>query len=143
MFERSDEALSSVNKAIALKPNHSYGYLVRGILYTQQQETWDLALEDFTQSIKINPLNILAYKTRADFYIIRKKWGLAIEDYSQIIKINPQFPQPYWKRAALHHKLGNKQESIKDLEKAAELFLKDGQKEMYQVIRQILQSYQR
>jgi len=66
----------------------------------------------------------------------------AIADLDQAIKLNPNYAEAYGHRGLVHYVLGNKQEAIKDLQKAVELFEKQGNQEKSQKIIEILKKLQ-
>ncbi|QLE59374.1 tetratricopeptide repeat protein [Nostoc sp. TCL26-01] len=123
-------AIEDYNQALKINPNDA-NYIKRS---NGRRELGDKkgAIEDYNQALKINPRNTNAY-----FYRGYVRYGLgdeqgAIEDYSQAIKINPNYALAYGIRAVVRRDLGDKQGAIADLQKAASLFLEQGDTNAYQ-----------
>jgi tetratricopeptide (TPR) repeat protein len=79
--------LISVSSAFAQSNNGSQSglYQQRGFI-NQELKLYDDALSDFERAIKLNPLNLNAYKGRADLYLAMGNKKLAMNDYQFIIK---------------------------------------------------------
>jgi tetratricopeptide (TPR) repeat protein len=77
-------------------------YYNRGIVYHDQQK-WDLAVADYTQTIRLNPNYADAYYNRALVYYNQQKWDLALADYTQAIRLNPNDAQAYYNRGIVYH----------------------------------------
>ena len=56
----------------------------------------------------------------------------AIAEYDEAIKLNPNLAEAFGNRGFLRFQLGDKQEGLKDLQHAAELFLDEGNMDRYQ-----------
>ncbi|WP_019508099.1 tetratricopeptide repeat protein [Pleurocapsa sp. PCC 7319] len=56
----------------------------------------------------------------------------AIAEYDEAIKLNPNLAEAFGNRGFLRFQLGEKQEGLKDLQHAAELFLDEGNVDRYQ-----------
>ncbi|WP_367890353.1 tetratricopeptide repeat protein [Sphaerospermopsis torques-reginae] len=117
--------------------NEPKSYFYRGVAYGQQGKT-DLAIADFSQAIKINPLYADAYLHRGNRYDDRNKIVQAITDYNQAIKINNKYGKAYLARALANMKNGNKLEAIKDLETAKQLFQQQNDTKGYQIVQEFL-----
>ncbi len=73
-----------------------------------------------------------------DFFL--KEYQAAIDDYTRAIQITPDSVDAYRNRAAVHLNLGNKQKAIKDYQKAATLYKKQGEKNKLKKILEKLQN---
>lgn len=92
-------------------------------------KNYQAAIKDYTQAIQIAPKNVNAYIKRghAQYYI--KKYQIAIDDYTTAIRLSPDSADTYENRGFVYEKnLRNKQKAIKDYQKAATLYKKQGAK---------------
>lgn len=81
----------------------------------------DLAMEEFTRAIEIDPGYYYAYYNRARVYY---EWGElenCIEEYSKAIELNPD--NVYWtiERGLIYLEIGERDKAILDLERSQEL----------------------
>ncbi|MEY3401050.1 MAG: hypothetical protein RLZZ86_665, partial [Cyanobacteriota bacterium] len=56
----------------------------------------------------------------------------AIDDYNQAIKFNPNYAQAYARRGIVYYQLGDKQKAREDLQRAAQLFMAQGNTAAYE-----------
>jgi tetratricopeptide (TPR) repeat protein len=94
----------------------------RGIESRQEGKS-DLAMEEFTKAIELNPDYDLAYYNRALLYYFDRDLARSLEDYSKALELSPD--NPYWtyERGFIHAELGHREEAIADLERALDLGL--------------------
>nr|WP_300004904.1 tetratricopeptide repeat protein [Anabaena sp. AL09] len=88
--------------------------------------------------IKINPNDANAYNNRG---LVRYKLGDkpgAIDDFNLAIKINPNDANAYGNRGLVYYQLGDKQKAIENLQRAAQLFLAQGDTASYEQIMNLL-----
>jgi tetratricopeptide (TPR) repeat protein len=92
----------------------------QGIEYTKQGNN-DLAMEEFTKAIEIDPDYSYAYYNRALAYYRKGELENSLMDYNKAIELNPD--NPYWtiERGFLHMELGDREKAIIDLERSKEL----------------------
>ncbi len=96
------------------------------------------AIEDFTQAIKLNPTLADAYYNRGCIYFDSGSSQEAMEDFTQTIKLDPYLASAYYNRGSTHLNFGNKQAALTDLQRAADLFEQQGERQSYEwVISQI------
>ncbi len=103
-------------------------YYNRGMLYEQQGD-FLMALNDFTQAIKINTLYDAAYNNRGNIYYNLGEYNRAIEDYSRALNINPA-AKIYKNRGLSYSATGNYTGALEDYSKA--INLEPGSIEAYQ-----------
>ncbi|MFN6157639.1 MAG: tetratricopeptide repeat protein [Dolichospermum sp.] len=124
-------AIDDYNLAIKINPNLAQAYYNRG---NARRELGDKqgAIDDYNQAIKINPNNADAYNNRGIVrYELGDKQG-AIDDYNLAIKINPNYAQAYALRGIVYYELGDKQKAKEDLQRAAQLFMAQGNTAAYE-----------
>jgi tetratricopeptide (TPR) repeat protein len=107
------------------------------------QKNYQAAIKDYTQAIEIAPKNVNAYIQRgyAQYYI--QKYQAAIDDYTTAIRLFPDLADAYNNRGFVYDtNLRNKQQAIKDYQKAATLYEKQGAKNKLKKMRSRLKSLQ-
>ncbi|MFN9171376.1 MAG: tetratricopeptide repeat protein, partial [Dolichospermum sp.] len=124
-------AIDDYNQAIKINPNDADAYYNRG---NARKELGDKpgAIDDFNLAIKINPNCAEAYTNRG---VVRNQLGDkqgAIDDFNQAIKFNPNLAQAYGNRAYVYYQLGDKQKAREDLQRAAQLFMAQGNTAAYE-----------
>jgi tetratricopeptide (TPR) repeat protein len=82
--ELTDIQLKSYNEAIMRNPNDSWAYYGRAST-RMAIEDYKGAVEDFTKSIKLDPMNPSSYLYRADCYVILGKKHKACLDWNQAV----------------------------------------------------------
>jgi tetratricopeptide (TPR) repeat protein/S1-C subfamily serine protease len=126
-------AIDDFNQAIKINPNLAQAYYGRGYVRNELGDKQG-AIDDFTLAIKINPNYANAYYNRG---IVRDDLGDkpgAIDDYNQAIKINPNYALAYNNRGIVYYQLGDKQKAREDLQRAAQLFMAQGNTALYEQI---------
>jgi tetratricopeptide (TPR) repeat protein/S1-C subfamily serine protease len=138
-YESGDKqgAIDDFNLAIKINPNLAQAYFVRGVVRNELGDKPG-AIDDYNQAIKINPNLAEAYYNRG--YVrddLGDKPG-AIDDYNQAIKINPNLAQAYVRRGSVRYQLGDKPGAKEDLQRAAQLFMAQGNTALYEKIMDVL-----
>jgi len=153
-LEDYQAAINDVEKAIELQPQEPLAYYTRANVHSNQKN-YERAISDYNKVIELQSDNADAYKRRGFAYAElgkREKAALdykqALELYNQRIEDNPDDASAYVSRAELRVKLHGKfqieeeknviQAAIQDLEKAAELFRKQGNQRGYQTVQEML-----
>jgi tetratricopeptide (TPR) repeat protein/S1-C subfamily serine protease len=124
-------AIDDYNQAIKFNPNYANAYNNRGYVRNELGDKQG-AIDDYNQAIKINPNYANAYNNRG---IVRDDLGDkpgAIDDYTQAIKFNPNLAQAYYNRGIVYYQLGDKQKAREDLQRAAQLFMAQGNTAAYE-----------
>jgi tetratricopeptide (TPR) repeat protein len=83
------ESMHYANRAIEVKPGYPWAYLIRGIAYRNQQQ-YDLAIEDYTTAIGLDPKDAAAYNNRGRVYDEQQEYDLAIDNYTTAIGLDPK-----------------------------------------------------
>jgi tetratricopeptide (TPR) repeat protein len=79
--ENYERAIQDCDTVVKMTPKSDGGYLLRGI-YQCARGRHDLAIKDFSNSIKGDPKNPLTYQCRAQCYYHTKDYGKAWKDVS-------------------------------------------------------------
>lgn len=89
--------------------------------YLRDQGRYTEALEDYSQSIRLNPNGHQAYNSRARLYFTmattRDTLLLALQDYTKAIELSPNDGEFYVNRGATYARLGQGEQAIADLDK--------------------------
>ncbi|MEH1838292.1 MAG: tetratricopeptide repeat protein [Nostoc sp.] len=124
-------ASEDYTQAIKIAPTNINAYIKRGHARHFLKD-YQAAIKDYTQAIKIAPTNVTAYIKRGDAQYSLKKYQAAIDDYTKAIHLSPDSAGAYKSRGFVYEKnLHNKQEAIKNYQKAATLYKKQGATDKY------------
>jgi len=93
-------------------------YYNRGVVYVDLGK-YQLALDDYSSAIRINPDYAKAYNNRGGVYVDLGKYQLALDDYSSAIRINPDDAKAYDNRGIVKWHL--KLEYCNDFKRACDL----------------------
>lgn len=94
-------------------PYAHYNYETRGMAY-HTQGNYELAIDDYTQAIRIDPDYASAYANRGDAHRRMGKYQMAIDDYTHAVKIDPNHSRYYVERATGYFRLAKYHEAIED-----------------------------
>ena len=141
--------MQSFSKAIDLNPSSKLAYLNHGAL-CNQSGLFDVAIEDFTVVVQIDPWDIPAYFNRFLAHLGKMEHPTALKDlciavslattrkgeaskrmetFGEALRIVPNNARALLMRAKLHRERGEFQEAMKDLTMAVEFC--PGFKEVY------------
>lgn len=138
-----EKAIQNLNQAIEINPNLAKSYYILGKVY-QIKNQFDLAIRQFTKAIKFDSKNNIdndkVYYRRGNSFYFITRISSAIEDYTQAIKVNPENAKFYYNRGIVNKKKGKLEKAIKDLERASNIFLKQGDTKNYQKAQHTLES---
>lgn len=131
--EFANQALKDNNSVIDLDPGSSLSWLERGMTYYTLDKQ-DLAIQDFSASIKIQPSDRAYYNRGVSLWRKlelqgRANWGSVskkdveriFDDYQEVININPEHENAYYNRGVLYMRMGKFKPAVKDFTKAIEL----------------------
>lgn len=148
-------AMENFSRALSINPNEVEAYVSRGMVrseiaqYSKDSDGgYKQAIEDFNQALHRNPTYAKAYFQRG---IVRYKlaqyngdsdkgYKQALEDFNQALRLDPQEAEAYVRRGLLRNELEQYNENsskenlagIADLQKAAKIFLAQGDMDHYQ-----------
>ncbi len=86
-----------------------------------RQAEGQIAIEDYDETIRLNPNDAEAYFKRGNAYYNLNKEKRAIEDYDKAIRLNPQFAEAYHNRGTTYRDLGQYNRAIKDYDETISL----------------------
>jgi tetratricopeptide (TPR) repeat protein len=86
-----------------------------------QQQAYDQAITDYTQAIKLDPNNTVAYSERGRVYKAKWDYDKAIADYNQAIRLDPNSAKRYISRGGVYDDKGDKDRAIADYNQAIKL----------------------
>ncbi|MBD2140296.1 tetratricopeptide repeat protein [Anabaena sp. FACHB-1250] len=95
-------------------------YTTRGGIYYDLKE-YKLAIDDFTQAIKIDPKDARYYVIRGNSYFLLKEYKQGIDDLTQAIKIDSQNEAYYVVRGGYYLQLKDYKQAIDDYTQAIKL----------------------
>lgn len=138
-------AIADLDKAVALTPDFTLGYLLRGIARYRQMEVDranvvpdpsanDLRMAadnakvsmteivaDFDKVLDLSPRMAIAYFNKGNLYLSVNDYTSALSAYNRAIELKPDFGEAYYNRGYVYFRLGNKDAGAADLSKAGEL----------------------
>ena len=86
-----DDAISDLNKAMALNPEDAGAYFYRGTAHFGKKK-YRKALSDYNKAIELDPEYVNAYINRGYYYHTRNEYHKAMNDYSKALELNPMSP---------------------------------------------------
>ena len=113
---KNDAAIDALNQAIALRPDFSEAYSLRGYCYKQQKNHLQ-AVADYTRSIELgNPMPDIPYHGRGIARAKLENWEGALKDFDAALKANPRNVSALVWRATAYDRVGNFDAAIVDFE---------------------------
>ncbi|MDR0502921.1 MAG: tetratricopeptide repeat protein [Treponema sp.] len=137
-----ETAIADFDEAIKLNPDMAAAYMLRGralvasrthvikneenfsyietrhetgqITLAETAKVYDLAINDFTQAIRLAPDYAKAYVERGNAYSYKDDYDNAIADYTQAIKIVPNYINAYINRGDAYVNTGDHDRAIAD-----------------------------
>jgi tetratricopeptide (TPR) repeat protein/beta-lactamase regulating signal transducer with metallopeptidase domain len=117
---KTEEAVISFDKAIALDSRKSIVYVARGSAYFRLGR-FDKALSDFSKAIEIDPGLAAAYQNRGSVYYRQGQFDKAMSDYNRAIEIEPGFAVTYIDRGNIYMSQDRFDDAISDFSRAIEI----------------------
>ena len=134
--KKYDDAIEAFTSVIALNPNFTKAYGIRGVVYMIKGQH-DRAIEDLNKAITLNPNLAEAYFTRGFVYADKGQHNRAIEDYNKAIALDPNDADAYSNRGDAYALSENMGRAISDLQKACDMGNESGCKALQKVLRNI------
>lgn len=82
-----EQALVTCTEQIRLQPTSS-SYTLRGNVWSKKQQ-YEIAIADFTEAIRLDPLNEEAYSNRGDAQLAIREYDKALDDFQRALRIDP------------------------------------------------------
>ena len=92
----------------------------RGNIYNGKGQ-YDLALQDFDHSIRLNPRDGGVFYNRGNSYNMKGSYDRAIQAYEQAIRLNPNFVDAFVARGVAYYGKGQYDRAIQDYDQAIRL----------------------
>ena len=116
---RPDEALELFSRLIANDPQ-AVLYYYRGLAYSAKNQE-NLAVQDFTRAISLQPLRAAYYLRRGASLLRTSQYQQAIDDFTKVMELEPENPYARGRRARGLFYLGQTQKALDDLLQAIRL----------------------
>lgn len=107
-------AIAECNKLIELDPNPLY-FHNRGIIYAQELQNYQRAIQDFDTALSLKPNLAHAYKNRAYAHWQLGHLSEAIADYGESLARLPNLASVYWERAIVYQQMSDIPAALADL----------------------------
>lgn len=124
-------ALQQLSQAVRVNPNYAAAFATRGVMRYIQRDQHG-AIQDFDQAIRLDPNYVEAYVGRG---LARSALGDkqgALGDYSQAVELRPTYAEAWYNRGVLLYNLRKTAEGVESLQRAADLYLQQGNAVDYQ-----------
>ncbi len=95
-------------------------YNNRGNAFSSKGE-YDRAIQDYDQSIKLNPNYARAFNNRGVAYQKKGEYDRAMNDFDESIKLNPQYASAFVNRAQAYLNKGEYERAVRDYDEAIRL----------------------
>jgi tetratricopeptide (TPR) repeat protein len=95
-------------------------YFKRGSSHYEKKE-YALAVADFTEAIRLTPLDANAYFNRGRSYQLQNNYDPAIADYTEAIRLNPQSADAYFNRGDCYRYKGDHDAAIADYDQSVQI----------------------
>lgn len=114
-----EDAIDYYTAEIRSNPS-SEAYSGRGTVRYHRNE-FDLAIRDYNEAIRLDPLNEVAYFNRGIVWLTTSEYDQAVSDFDQAIKLNPAYASAYRNRGLARVAKGHYDEAISDYDQALRL----------------------
>jgi len=111
-----DRAVELYNQLIAIRPTGAV-YNHRGLAHFALSE-YELAVNDFTEAIKLTPGDMRAYTNRGLAYRMIRENEKALVDFNKSLELNNMWADTFYGRALTYYDLGNIGAAMEDCEQA-------------------------
>jgi tetratricopeptide (TPR) repeat protein len=77
-------------------------------------QKWDEAIAKYSEAIKLDPNNVMAYTNRGAAYTEKQNYTYALLDYTKAVELDPKNYFPLYNRSMLYIKMGDQDKAIAD-----------------------------
>jgi tetratricopeptide (TPR) repeat protein len=105
-------------------PSTAKWHIERGAAHYNKQD-WEKAITAFSEAIRANPMDPLAYDWRAAAYCARGDWNKAISDFSQSLHLTPTNARVYLSRGIAYRETHEIEKAISDFNECLRINPKD------------------
>jgi len=117
-LRRPQEAVTSFDAAIRLKPDFLEAYVGRGFAWLEMRRP-AVALEDFDRAVAVQPMNLAALHGRAAALNALKRSQESLRCCDQVLRLQPDFVEVLILRAVALRELGRPAEALEACGRAA------------------------
>src|SRR6478752_21635 len=101
-------------------PAAAIAYNNRGNAYAEKGD-YDRAVQDFDQSIKLNPTNPKPFNNIGVAYLKKGEYDLAIKNHDEAIRLNPNYVKAFVNRAETYQNKNQYERAARDYDEAIRL----------------------
>ncbi|MEK7486349.1 MAG: tetratricopeptide repeat protein [Planctomycetota bacterium] len=120
-LEENDRSMEFYNTTLKLDNKHSYAYFNRGLIRKYKKNDYEGAILDYSQSLRYNPDDPVAYYERGNARYDKQDYDGAILDYTIAIRLNPQKENYFRDRGLAKKEKQDYAGAIQDYTKGIEL----------------------
>lgn len=123
-FDKGDyeQAIETINQAIALDPGHGYSFILRGVAHLKLGKDSEIALRDLNEGLTKSPDESWGYRARGWLFNKLGKTGKALAELNKAIEIDATDSYALYQRGRISlDQLGTIELAIIDFTKAIEL----------------------
>lgn len=125
------QAIEAFSESLRLNPALVEAYNDRATAYAALDNSL-AAMADYNRAIELDPQYANAYFNRANLLVQQQAYFRAIEDYDRALAIAADDAEAFHNRAIAQAAVGNLQEAVDNLQQAARLFARRGDREGYE-----------
>lgn len=111
------QIIKELSSFIEHEQNNWKAYYLRGTAYYRYGDLV-LAIDDFSSTIKLNPMYSPAYSARGHLYFVMNKYDEALIDMNNAISFDTNNSELYYSRAVIYYNLKNYIDADNDLDYA-------------------------
>jgi tetratricopeptide (TPR) repeat protein len=131
-------AFKEYSNAVSANPKYAPGYVGRGNFYLAMNDN-PSAIKEFSAATNVDPKYAPGYVGLGDIYQRRQDKEVALQKYRKAIHLDPNYAFAFARIGNLYYRnFDNREAAINQYERAAEISLKNGQVDLYQEVRSIL-----
>jgi len=124
------QAIEAFSEALRLNPRLVESYNDRATAHAALNNAL-AALADYNRAIELDPNYANAYFNRGNLLVQQQEYFRAIDDYNRALALNQEDAEALHNRAIALAAVGNLQEAVDTLQKAARLFARRGDRDGY------------